>query len=108
ATVLKDMEKKQASPHKQEKPTRRRRWEQAGFADLSPKLFWAFSGLFGTVVALLLFFSKQSPLVVLLAGFAAAFGVPRWILAFLTGRRRKKFTAEFANAIDVIVRSVRS
>ena len=30
------------------------------------------------------------------------------VLAFLTARRRKKFTAEFANAIDVIVRSVKS
>ncbi len=30
------------------------------------------------------------------------------MLGFLTGRRRKKFTNEFANAIDVIVRSVKS
>ncbi len=35
-------------------------------------------------------------------------GLPRWVVGFLTRRREKKFTAEFANAIDVIVRSVRS
>jgi tight adherence protein B len=108
ATVLKDMEKKQAAPHKREKPTMRRRLEQAGFPEASPKWFWIFSALFGAVVAALLFFSKQSPLVVLLVSFGAAFGLPRWILSFLTARRRKKFTAAFASAIDVIVRSVRS
>jgi tight adherence protein B len=43
-----------------------------------------------------------------MAAFAAGFGFPRWSLSFLTNRRRKKFTAEFANAIDVIVRSVKS
>jgi tight adherence protein B len=43
-----------------------------------------------------------------MAAFAAGFGLPRWSLSFLTARRRKKFTAEFANAIDVIVRSVKS
>jgi tight adherence protein B len=34
--------------------------------------------------------------------------LPRWILGFLKSRREKKFTNEFANAIDVIVRSVKS
>ena len=36
------------------------------------------------------------------------FGLPRWVLGFLHARRKKKFTEEFANAIDVIVRSVQS
>jgi tight adherence protein B len=108
ANVLKDMEKKRASSRKEEKPTIRQRLDQAGLTGISTKLFWAFSALFGAVVAALLFFSKQPLLAVALAAFGAAFGVPRWILGFLIGRRRKKFTAEFANAIDVIVRSVRS
>jgi tight adherence protein B len=43
-----------------------------------------------------------------MAAFAVGFGLPRWTLSFLTARRRKKFTSEFANAIDVIVRSVKS
>ncbi len=43
-----------------------------------------------------------------LATFAMGFGLPRWVLGFLIARRRKKFTSEFANAIDVIVRSVKS
>jgi tight adherence protein B len=35
-------------------------------------------------------------------------GFPRWALHFLTKRRQKKFTSEFANAIDIIVRSVKT
>jgi len=43
-----------------------------------------------------------------LAAFAAGLGLPRWVLGFMKRRREKAFTNEFANAIDVIVRSVRS
>ena len=52
--------------------------------------------------------TRQSPLVSCLAVFVVELGLPRWVLSFLTARRKKKFTEEFANAIDVIVRSVRS
>jgi tight adherence protein B len=47
-------------------------------------------------------------LVTALVAFSVGLGLPRWVLGFLKGRREKAFTAEFANAIDVIVRSVRS
>src|SRR5258708_14399014 len=50
----------------------------------------------------------QSLIVVTLEAFGAALGLPRWVLGFLKARREKAFTGEFANAIDVIVRSVRS
>ena len=39
--------------------------------------------------------------------FASASGLPRWVLGFLQARRQK-IHQEFANAIDVIVRSVKS
>jgi tight adherence protein B len=41
-------------------------------------------------------------------GFAVGFGFPRWLLGFTIGRRKKAFTREFANAIDVIVRGVKA
>jgi len=41
-------------------------------------------------------------------GFAAAFGLPRWLLAFTIKTRQKRFMAQFADAIDVIVRGVKS
>jgi tight adherence protein B len=65
----------------------------------------------GSVAALAAFFcliTRQTWIVTLLATFVFGLGLPRWVLNFLKGRREKAFTAEFANAIDVIVRSVRS
>lgn len=35
-------------------------------------------------------------------------GFPRWVINFLRKRRQKKFVDEFSNAIDVIVRGVKS
>jgi tight adherence protein B len=108
AAILKDVEKNQAAQRKKEKPTMRRRLEQAGFANANPRTFWITSGILGVVAALLCLVTRQSPLVAVLAVFAISLGLPRWVLSFLTARRRKLFTKEFANAIDVIVRSVRS
>jgi tight adherence protein B len=106
--LLKDVEKNQAAQRKQEKPTLRRRLEQAGFASATPRTFWIVSAGLGAFVALVCLVTRQSPLVLALAVFAVSLGLPRWMLNFLTARRKKKFTKEFANAIDVIVRSVRS
>jgi tight adherence protein B len=108
AAVLKDVEKNQAAQRRKEKPTMRRRLEQAGFANATPKSFWITSGVLGAVAGLLCLVTRQSPLVLVMAVFAVGLGLPRWVLAFLIARRRKRFTKEFANAIDVIVRSVRS
>ncbi len=43
-------------------------------------------------------------------GLAAVFGfgLPRWVVGFLGKRRMKKFSGEFANAVDVIVRGIKS
>ena len=108
ATLLKDVEKNQAAMRAKNKPTLRRRLEQAGFEDTSPRNFWIICGAMGLVTALLCFLTGQPILVTALASFVAAFGLPRWVLSFLFARRTKRFTKEFAGAIDVIVRSVRS
>ena len=104
--ILKDIEEKQAQ--KKEKITIRRRLEMAGFDDVTPRKFYMVSGGLGVAIGLLCLLLGQSLIVVVLVAFAAALGVPRWVLGFLRGRREKAFTAEFATAIDVIVRSVRS
>jgi tight adherence protein B len=108
ATVLKDVEKNQAAQRAKNRPTLRRRLEQAGFTDAKPLNFWLISGALGLVTALLCFVTHQSVLVIVMAAFVAGLGLPRWVLGFLFNRRKKKFTKEFAGAIDVIVRSVRS
>ncbi|HEY0283454.1 MAG TPA: type II secretion system F family protein [Rhizomicrobium sp.] len=104
--LLKEIEKKQA----EKKPTMtlRRRLDRAGFTDVPPRNFWIASGLLAFVVAALCLYTQQSLLITALASFGTGFGLPRWVLNFLRKRREKRFTNDFAGAIDVIVRSVKS
>jgi tight adherence protein B len=108
ATQLKDVEKNRAAAREQSRPTLKRRLEQAGFPNTTPRKFWIICGICALVTALLCLITRQSWLAMGLAVFAAGLGLPRWVLNFLTARRKKMFTKEFAGAIDVIVRSVRS
>ncbi len=103
--LLKEIEKQQKV--QKQRPSLRKRLARAGLA-ISPRGFWIASAIAAGVVAFLCFVTGQNIIVVALAAFAAGFGVPGWVVGFLTKRRQKKFTQEFANAIDVIVRSVRS
>jgi tight adherence protein B len=41
-------------------------------------------------------------------GFAAGCGLPLWLLSFLKKRREARFLAEFPDAVDVIVRGIKS
>jgi tight adherence protein B len=104
--MLKEIESKQSE--KKQRLTTRQRLEQAGFPNATPRSFWIASGAVGLLAAFFCLISGQTLIVTALAAFAFGLGLPRWVLSFLKGRREKKFTAEFANAIDVIVRSVRS
>src|ERR1700761_8251565 len=103
--LLKDIESKQAE--KKEKITLRRRLDQAGLGNTSERMFWICSGSFALLCTMFCFLSGQTLVVTLLVAFATGLGIPRWVLSFMKGRREKAFTNEFANAIDVIVRSVR-
>jgi tight adherence protein B len=106
AAMLKDVEKNRTA--KKEKPTMRRRLEQAGFPKTSPRTFWMICGIVAALAASVAIMTHQKPLIILLAVFVVGLGLPRWVLGFLTARRKKKFTEHFATAIDVIVRSVKS
>jgi tight adherence protein B len=106
AALLRDVEKNRAA--KQERPTMRRRLEQAGFPKANPRDFWLLCGIAAAVTAALTILTHQNVLVIGAASFVVGLGLPRWVLGFLTNRRKKKFTENFATAIDVIVRSVKS
>jgi Flp pilus assembly protein TadB len=41
-------------------------------------------------------------------GFAAGFGLPRWMLSYLKKRREKKFLKALPDAVDVIVRGIKA
>src|SRR4051812_38835440 len=90
AAMLKDVEKNRAA--KKEKPTMRRRLEQAGFPKATPRTYWMICGIMATMAATMAIATHQRPLVVGLAAFAVGLGLPRWLLGFLTARRKKKFT----------------
>jgi tight adherence protein B len=106
AVLLKDVEKNRAA--KRERPTMRRRLEQAGFPKANPRTFWIICGVAAMLAAGIAFLMHQQPLVIALAVFVVGLGIPRWVLGFLANRRKKKFTANFATAIDIIVRSVKT
>jgi tight adherence protein B len=80
---------------------------------LTVPAFWIGSLVIGAVAAAGTFFvggfnEGWQLLVPVGIGFAAAFGLPRWVLGMAIGGRQKKFVGQFADAIDVIVRGVKS
>ena len=42
------------------------------------------------------------------AAFGVGYGLPRWVLGFMCKGRVKKFTEEFPNAMDILVRGIKS
>ncbi len=106
AETLKELEGRQKA---REKVSLRLRLERAGL-DMTPRAFWIASIGCGLLVAASIWLSAPNlPIIVPLLGlFVGGLGLPRWLLARLTKRRQTKFTDEFANAIDVIVRGVKS
>ena len=103
--LLKDLEKQKDEQKK--RVTLRRRIEQAGLT-ITPRSFWMLSATAALIAVAGCRISGQNLLVTILVAIPVGLGLPRWILNFLTKRREKAFTNNFANAIDVIVRSVRS
>lgn len=103
---LKDLEKRQ---HEKTKKTLslKSRLIQAGLP-ITPVRFYLFSALLALVLLIVLFIAGASPVVMFGAAVVAGLGLPRWVLGFLVSRRQNKFLDEFPNALDVIVRSIRS
>lgn len=106
AETLKEIEDRQKA---RRKLTLRLRLQRAGL-DITPRAFWIASAISGAVCAIIVLLAFPGvPMITAAAGaFVGTFGVPRWVLNRLTKRRQNKFLDEFANAIDVIVRGVKS
>src|SRR5215472_1381649 len=104
-SLLKELEKKQSE--RKQRPSLKKQIAQAGLR-MSPRTFWILSGIVAALTVLICLITRQPSIVALLAPFAVGLGFPRWAIHFLKKRRQKQFTNEFANAIDVIVRSVKS
>ncbi len=86
--------------------TMKARLKHAGMK-MSVKTFWILSGVLGFVAFLpaLIFLNI---FVALGVAVVMGLGLPRWIVGFIGKRRMKKFGAEFPNAVDVIVRGIKT
>lgn len=105
---LKDLERKQEEKTKKiASASLKSRLVQAGLSFTQSQYYIA-SVVLGLVVLLFGFLSGMPLIIALGMAFVAGFGIPRWVLGFLIGRRQKKFLAELPNALDVMVRSIRS
>ncbi|MBW8733336.1 MAG: type II secretion system F family protein [Asticcacaulis sp.] len=105
---LKEAEKRE----RKKRLTLSTRMLQAGLVP-NIKQFLIYSIAFGIVAAIVPFVLLKMPLplkllVTLGAGFAFGYGFPRWVLSFMAAGRLKKFTEEFPNAMDIIVRGIKS
>lgn len=95
------------------------RLAQAGFPP-NTTMFWLISAGFGAGLGFATFFMAppsvsatfmgESARIIIAAffGFAGFLGVPRWFLGFKIKGRHSKITNQFADALDIIVRGVKS
>ena len=83
------------------------RLKHAGLG-ISVRTFWLISAGLGVVAALVALVFGLNLFVALGAGVAAGLGLPRWVVGFVASGRMKKFGLEFPNAVDVIVRGIKS
>ncbi|MEX6508874.1 type II secretion system F family protein [Jiella sp. M17.18] len=105
---LKELEARQRERDKHtSKLSLQRRLEQAGLS-ITPRQFVLLSiaaGFVGGVIALML---QLSPILALGIAIVSGLGLPRFLLARARKKRLQKFTDEFPNAVDLIVRGVKS
>jgi tight adherence protein B len=99
--------RKKAKEKNLKSPTLKTLLLQAGLS-MNVRRYYIYSAMTG-VVATLLALLFHAPLI-LLPGvlLACSLGLPRWAVLFMRKRRVKRFLDEFPNAIDVIVRAIKS
>jgi len=102
---LKQLEDQQKA--KKQKLTIQMRIDRAGLT-ISPQNMLLVGLAMGVLTGGLLFFTGYNPYVALATTIAVGLGLPRMVLNFLGKRRIKRFSSEFVNAIDIIVRGIKS
>lgn len=89
------------------KPPLKIRLRQAGLT-VSVQRFYVYSVICGLALVFVAFIFGAPMLALPGALLVGVLGVPRWAVAYLRRRRVKAFLNEFPNALDVIVRAVKS
>jgi tight adherence protein B len=101
---LKELEERR---RKSSSPPLSVRITQAGLS-WTKQQFFMVSGALGAIVFLVVYVLDAGLIPAALLAFAAGFGLPRWTLSYLKKRRETKFLDRFPDAIDVIVRGIKS
>ncbi|PBC01575.1 type II secretion system F family protein [Mesorhizobium sp. WSM3860] len=105
---LKQLDEKQKTNDRNvKKPPLRAQIRQAGMT-VSLERFYIYSVICGIVLTVLAYLAGAPLLVLPGALLAGALGLPRWFVSFRRARRVKAFLEEFPNALDIIVRAVKS
>ncbi|MEO4044265.1 type II secretion system F family protein [Hoeflea sp. CAU 1731] len=104
---LKTLEEKQKKNASQKSPSLKMQIQQAGWK-IGVSHFHIVSVATGLAAGAMMFVMTGRPLLALGLVFAAGLGLPRWILSFARKRRMKAFLDEFPNALDVMVRAIKS
>ncbi|MEO0397967.1 MAG: type II secretion system F family protein [Pseudomonadota bacterium] len=97
----------QSKEAKKKRYTLQQQFDQAGLS-FTPTQFYIGSVVTAVVMGVIGFVSGQKLIVTAGLVFIGGLGMPRWFVSISKKRRQKKFIAEFSNAIDVIVRGVKS
>jgi tight adherence protein B len=101
---LKDLEER---AKKSKSPPLSIRLTQAGLTWTKQQFIMACAAL-GAIVFAAAFILDAGLILAMPLAFAAGFGLPRWILSYLKKRRETRFLDRFPDAIDVIVRGIKS
>ena len=80
---------------------------QAGLR-LTLRNYFLLCTAFSVVAAILYKMTGYHLMGIVPVSITVGFGLPRYVLFYLTKRRVNKFTKEFANAVDIIVRGIKS
>lgn len=103
---LEELEKNQKDKKKQKKSLKAKLIHAN--LSMSPQRFMIMSLIIAIIFTGAPIAFGLKPLFALGTGFVIGFGVPRWVLNSLIARRQSKFTENFANSMDIIVRGVRT
>ncbi|MDP3895506.1 MAG: type II secretion system F family protein [Mesorhizobium sp.] len=105
---LNDLEKRQKDKDRNiKKPPIKVQIRQAGMT-VTMERFYIYSAVCGVVLAALAWYGGAPLYIVPGAFLAGTLGLPRWFVGFRRARRVKAFLNEFPNALDIIVRAVKS
>lgn len=104
---LTKIDERQKENKKKQKHTMAQKIEQAGLT-FTIQQFYLGSIACAIILGAIGFVSGQEHAVSVGMFVVGGLGLPRWFVGMAKGRRQKKFITEFSNAIDVIVRGVKS